>query len=714
MFMSKVEEKRRSESMYKRGLIIGLFLLGILGISGCGKDNTLGENTVKQSSLDQILQGAGDGKDETDAGKPEQVFNNGGTFVKVGEDIYYIKVTENAFPQNALFGEYRSQIRPGEECTLMRYRQGREPDEVARVLGHSKLAYYDDCFYVGGMGEDYLDRIWEVEKESGEKKLVVEAKMLDIDPETGRYVAYRETEDTRVLAVYEGNREICSVLLQTQEDTHIANACVRGEYLIYWEAVYYPLDEEAAWGSLYACHLPDKATKCLGQIPYSLDWGDAFYPELDQLAVRGQQVFFNIGYYGGSGHFLEQSSVFAADLNREDSITYLSREWMDEEYIYYGLFHEDSLPEVVMTNLQDNKIYLDYETHSLCWAKPAAGAQTEQVPLLSREAFDYVSYEYQLVEVAEYVDGKAYCIINHVTENPSESIGWRMAYTAHQVEFCAIDVEKAEYSLIESQTFQVELDAEHSDYEPFLKGNYSADTSYTFMADDDQGNGDFLYYGTYTIDELIKELFILNSSEVVVSYAFHDLDYDSQDEMILRLENSVPASPRWTGIFSFDYDCPLILEAAYIDGYRSHAILYESGYMITGNTNGAASYSTTVSFFTQGREIVDCFTLRELYGNSVAELIYDLVDPYSVELSYDTEIDEGFRARAYIDDDAVLFSVDGRSENPACAGEEVSILDGLRYAGAMEVSSEEMDALFDLTDYYGDEIGFTYYETRNR
>lgn len=655
--------------------------------------------------------------DDTTAGE-RLVYNNGGHFVKVDEDIYYIKVPENAFPQNALFGEYRSQILPGQECVLMRYQPNGEVWEVATVLGHSEIAYFDSCFYVCGKGEDYREQIWEVEKDSGQQKLVAHAKMLDIDPQTGCYVAYQEWENERKLTVFEGDQEACVLTLPTAEDTHIANAFVRGEYLLYWDAKHVLLDGKSDWGSVYAYCIPSQTTKCLGQIPFPDDGDEDFYPEMDQLAVRDQHVFFNIGYYGYRGLYMEQVSVFEADLEKEGSITCMYSEAVDEENIDFGFFHENSLPEIVMTHHQDHEIYLDFEKYTLCWAKPVSGALPEPVAFLTREEFETGNADYQIVEVAEYVDGKAYCVIDHVTENPKESVGWRPAYTASRIDFCEIDVETQEYTLMESQVITVEYSDADNQYMPFLQGEYSADTSNYFLPEYELYNGetlhygDILRYGSYTIDELINELFVLETPEVKVSYAFHDFDHDNQEEMILRLENTEPSLPRWTGIFSFDYDCPLILESAYIDGYHSNAILYDNGYLITSGSNGAASYATSVGCISEARYIQECFTLRELYGYSVAELMYDLVDPHSVEMPFDYDVDEQFFVRAYVGAGEVAYSVDKVSDNPTCKQGELDVLNGLKNAGAVEVSAEDMDILFDLSDYCGNEIILTQYETR--
>ena len=443
-----------------------------------------------------------------------------------------------------------------------------------------------------------------------------------------------------------------------------------------------------------------------------MNWGDAYYPEMEQLVVQDKQVYFTIGYYGGTGHFLEESSIFRGDLEKEDSITYLCNEELDEDYIYYGEFHEGSLPEIVLTNLQDHEIYLDYDKYVLCYAKPVAGALPKPVELLKRGEFEYESPDYQLLEVAEYVDGKAYCIINHVVENPEESVGWRTAYTANQVEFCAIDIENQEYTLIESQLFSTEAPvttADHSAYMQFLEGSCRALTSNRFEEDDAEYNTDYLYYGEYTIDDLIGALPMLETAEIAVSYAFFDFGNDGYEEMIVRMENTTPASMRWTGIFSINPEGTLILESAYSEGYRSNAILYDSGYVIQSGPVNASSYETIVNYLSESGGMEHGFILRELYGYSVGELMYDLVDPYSVELSHDYDVDEQFAVRAYVVPGLVEFSVDGRSENPACAKGEESVLDGLRDAGAVEVGSEVMDELSDLSYYCTEEIKLTEY-----
>lgn len=430
--------------MLKKGILTTGMCLSILGLAGCQHNNSSNTDIESLNSIQQELS------------EQEAIYNNGGNFVKIDDAIYYIKIPENAFERTALYGEYRSETIAGEECVLMCYEPEKKeaPQEIATVIGNSKIAYYDSCFYVSGIGESGVEEIWEIEKETGQKSLIVNAELKDIDENTGRFVALKELDGERIIIVYEGKKQACLLTLPSNTDTYLEEAYVRGDYLIYWD-LYYPYGEDGEdWGSLYAYHIPSGETKCLGQIPISDMGYEAFFPEMDQIEVMGDTIYFTIGYYGGTGHFVNDSSIFQANLLEENSIQFIRGESDYEEYNQYiGTYHVNSLPEIVMSPYQDQEIYFDYDTATLQWMKPVKGAMPEKVTLLQRPEFSYESSDYQIVEVAEYVDGKVYCIINHVVENPDESIGWRSAYTVNQVEYCEINVANKELYQLDVQDF---------------------------------------------------------------------------------------------------------------------------------------------------------------------------------------------------------------------------------------------------------------------
>ena len=454
-----------------------VFLLAIslvcIYLCGCGnkqnsqaKENNVSEKSSEESALDEnemtVEEDTIDDlqevqtEDENDQtlentwanNEYDTVPNNGGNFIKIGDCVYYIKLTENALNRTVLFGEFRDRKLLGKECALMCYdTKSGESSELTTVVSDTRLAYYDGYIYTGAYQDDYVWEVWRVNVSTGEKEVFQYARLLYIDPETGRIVTIDSDENGSYLKVYAGTNLIHTLCVEDPA-INVGEVYLKDEYLIYELQESVDADDgPVILNKLCSANIISGEGHFLGILPERDDPSYPMYGSVDQLTILENKIYIAYGYYAGTGNFLNERHICVADLNQDDSIAELdyTDNWEGET----DLFLADCLPEIVFSDVKPYDVSLNYDTYYLQLFLPGEDGRLTAKDLLTMDGLRYGSENRKLAEVTEYVDGKVYMIIDEVDYNPDESIGWRDAYDVNVIHYYELDVDTGELKELE-------------------------------------------------------------------------------------------------------------------------------------------------------------------------------------------------------------------------------------------------------------------------
>lgn len=393
---------KRKAAIY---LVLALLMTSVTGCGGCGKkdnaENDKTETALQDESEDIDSQVPEEPEaEEPDSSADDAVYNNGGHFVKVGTKVYYIKQAPSSLEQTALWGEYINEYYHGEGNSIMCYdtAAGGEAVRVGEANGNGRLCYYNGFLYGNGVDSDSNPFVYAVDLESGRAFTSDKGTIVDVDENTGRYVI-RYSDDTRnYFAVYEGRKQIG--LIESDVMANNCEAFIFEDYIIF--RVIEGVEVEYMTDEIFAYNFKTDTHIMLGTVPEPED-GDYYnYMKVREAEIKDGYAYVNCGWYAGTGNFLQESVVFKANLDTEYSI-----EECDEA--------------------EALKIFKDPYSE-------------EERDTTYDELFDlsYGEGDRNIMEVCEEVDGETYAIVNSCHYNPSESIGWRDAYTIDAIHFYRI------------------------------------------------------------------------------------------------------------------------------------------------------------------------------------------------------------------------------------------------------------------------------------
>lgn len=463
--------------MKKKLVILFAISLACISLWGCGnkEDGQVEENseaqesieeatlddetemTIEEEALDKLIEkmkAEEDSKAQESAAETNQydvIYNNGGNFIKIGDCVYYIKLSENAVNRTALYGEFRANKVIGEECALMCYdTKTGISSELTTVLSDTRLVYYDGYIYTGAYQTDYVWEIWKVNVATGEKEVFQQARLLYIDSETGRIVTIDNDESGSYLYVYAGTSLIHTLFVE-DPTINVGEVYLQNEYLIYELQEPVNTDEGSEYlNKLCDVNIDSGEGHFLGLLPEREEPSYPMYGAVDQLTVLEDKIYIAYGYYAGTGNFLNERHICVANLNQDDSIEELdyTDNWEGET----DLFLADCLPEIVFSEMKPYEVSLNYDNYYLQLFVPGSDGRVTARDLVTFDGLQYDSENRKLAEIAEYVDGKVYMIIDEVDYNPDESIGWRDAYDVNAIHYYEFDVDTGNLTELEPAT----------------------------------------------------------------------------------------------------------------------------------------------------------------------------------------------------------------------------------------------------------------------
>ncbi|MBQ9459861.1 MAG: hypothetical protein IJU66_08025 [Oscillospiraceae bacterium] len=361
-----------------------------------------------------------------------RVENNGGDYVCVDGKVYFRRYGADAQPNTAVSGDFTGLWRAYDnESELMVY------DPAAGTLstlyaenGAGALWYGDGGFYLHEKLGGSSRVLWYALDGSlvqtlcpGEPLGVSEGGLLAVE-------SYVPDSRETVYTLYR-NKEVVAEL-STDDFTYFAGLSDDGLFLL--RAEYGEGAESTA--RLMQITLSGKLIE-LGTLPQT-EYQDIYGMQVDRfLAVPGK-VALGVGYYAGTGHFLNEYAFVEASAGEEGSLRALESEAETED---------DELPRLTangdgsfsLVPALPNELHIAYGGDNdgalELWN---GGERRVLAPELCPQRSDGFGCQ-NIVQHMEYIDGTAYVTLARAHISPINFIGWRESYTLLGMRYLAID-----------------------------------------------------------------------------------------------------------------------------------------------------------------------------------------------------------------------------------------------------------------------------------
>ncbi len=357
---------------------------------------------------------------ETKAARTD-VENNGGYYVRVGETVYFRRYGADALPETATFGEFAAVWgASGGECELMAYTPATgELTPLFAENGTGPLWYGDGGFYLHERFAGESCAAWYALDGKSTEVLgpgvpvgVTEGGLLAVERVKyapachAAYTFYRN----RTAA---GEAEFVS-----EYPSSYAGVTDAGVFLI---------DAQFGEDAALTCRLiqltPEGKTLDLGTLP---EIGDLGYcdVQVDRFAVSGDTVAVGVGFYAGTGHFLNGMTFVQATVGREGSVREMEIQDESEDGFLTRLAVNDdgtisavaALPGELEFNYDSGDLMV-YEDGAWRVAAPALCPPQELGSGCCR-----------IEQHMDCVDGTAYVTLASAFASPQDDVGWRAAY----------------------------------------------------------------------------------------------------------------------------------------------------------------------------------------------------------------------------------------------------------------------------------------------
>ncbi|MBQ9616722.1 MAG: hypothetical protein IJR48_00020, partial [Oscillibacter sp.] len=383
--------------------------------------------------------------------------NNGGHYVRIGDRVYFRKYGPDALDTLAMFGDFIYEWGA----------TGNESEIVYRDLttGTVKTAFRDT-----GCGGLYVaDGSFYLQERTNGESYVVRYSLDGAACETVRKGSLLGLSDGGLLAIEDRDAESDSFYLYRDgreagsfSGDSLIYAGVSDSGLFLLSVDYEPENDTGAESVCTLWQLrpdTDGQLLCLGTLP---ETEYTYGAEAAQFLESGGHIWLVVGYYAGTGHFLNDFAVVTATPDVENSLSVIETQTDSEDDLEYlprldvGGGAMPYLPGELQIgweqeNNGDLEIY-DGET----WRT--------LIPEFVPERLDGSGYQ-QIAQTLEYVGGTVYATLANAYASPLDDIGWRSAYRLLNMTYLAVSPDGGQTELA-----SVDCDTVLQGYAWFLEG----------------------------------------------------------------------------------------------------------------------------------------------------------------------------------------------------------------------------------------------------
>ena len=404
-------------------------LAAVLLLSACAMSGNADKGKVSEL-VDSLTQTPADMSD---------VENNGGAYVRVGERVYFRKYGPDALDTLAMFGEFVNGWVTGNESEIVfRDLKTGTLKTAFKDTGYGGLYVADNAFYLQERinRDDYVVRY---SPDGGTCETVRKGTLLDIT-DSGLLAIQQYEGATTSFYFYRDGKEVGSY--QSETGYLYAGLSDDGLFLLRDED-----RSEAADGGGVTCGLwqltPDGGTPIrLGTLP-QVEY--TYGAEAEQFLSTGAQIGLVVGYYAGTGHFLNDVTVVTATPGAENSLSVLDTAELDTD----AEEGPESLPKLTVSEGGDivcvprlsGEVQIGWKADDNGDLKVYHdGAWRTFVPQFLEERLDGSGYR-QIAQTMEYVGDTIYVTLASAYASPLDDIGWRSAYRLLNMAYVAVSAD---------------------------------------------------------------------------------------------------------------------------------------------------------------------------------------------------------------------------------------------------------------------------------
>lgn len=382
------------------------------------------------------------------AERPE-VENNGGTFVRVGEQVWFRYYDEGTIDETQLWGNFLA-VWPSHavSSTLCYYDvNGDAVNEAFSDDGFGPLWFGVDGFYLsrsadGGQREAYFKAL------DGAETVLQGGYVAGVS-DNGRFaVVFSEGEsDEGSLCVYEGTEKLRFV---PYEDHYQEFCAVTDDGALLY------LDR----GSDHLCELKaDGTTTVLGALSAPEDYGGFGYAwELEQCLVNGDEVWCAFGSYEGTGHFLSDVLCVRAQRGAENSLEAVEDQ-PTTEYPFVPKLYVGADGEVCRAEHEPGEVGLNDGLRGDLVLYEDAAERVIALNFLRSNIYNDEGYG-KSVQTMETIGDAAYLIVADAFRDEANDVGWRMAFAPGEFYYLRVPFSGSGVETL----YGAEWDAAYADY----------------------------------------------------------------------------------------------------------------------------------------------------------------------------------------------------------------------------------------------------------
>lgn len=260
----------------------------------------------------------------------EEIENNGGFFIRVGNKIYFRRYGHHTLESSALFGQFLETSHSGEDTekvsAMLAYdMETGQVTEVFEDAGYGRLFAGDGGFYCKRAGDGYGNIAYWISYDGSKSVDLGQAVPVGIsipasNPDKQAAFLALQAQDPdhygELFILREGRETARAV---PGEDEFLEFCGMTGEY-----AVYLLSDTKNNTNRLYSLSGKSGEAVCLGEMPIGKNQFYGPYLETEQFLADEKGVYLVASYYQGTGHFLTFSLAVSAVPGTADSLKLLA------------------------------------------------------------------------------------------------------------------------------------------------------------------------------------------------------------------------------------------------------------------------------------------------------------------------------------------------------------------------------------------------------
>ena len=360
----------------------------------------------------------------------EQVENNGGNFLKIGELVYF-RTAEGPFEgHDTVGGQF-----------------------LGETLENSSLACYDPrtgethtLFSDGGNGPLwYMDgRIWSTVPVLDQQGTLTGQKAVGVYPDGSGMKEIADAAFTAIAAVSDSARYFCvrqygeEKLFVTDGSAYPAASYEAGDR----ESVFYTgfagesliLGSYDTYGDQYKfTELQPGTEESIALGSFTGEGRSGAFPNVIQKLKEGDDVYLGLAWYEGTGHFLSGYTLVRVTPGKADSLS-IAEDELPQGYGEAGTepwaSFDDSGKLVLSEHNPEGSAYRTEEDCGALVYSDSSRGTVELVPdFISRDPYSADGGEtVKVLQTAEYVGGAVYVVTADAEREPEMDIGWRPVY----------------------------------------------------------------------------------------------------------------------------------------------------------------------------------------------------------------------------------------------------------------------------------------------